>query len=123
MPFNFNTDVVVWTFKEAHPDDLSPTADKHDAWNRELVQDYDGELNAQLPENNIPVSIDNKSLILALAQISGSSNIRNKVTAACRYFAKIWPAGTPAPSAFAAFAVGVSKPAAKKAKPKKKKGA
>jgi hypothetical protein len=89
MAFDYTEYCVVWTYHNANPSDYDPSASDLDDWDTQLVETYEAKLQVLMPEFDIPITTENKSRLVALAEISNGQSAGVKARNACRFFAAV----------------------------------
>lgn len=89
MAFDYTEYCVIWTYHHANPADYTPTASELDDWDTQLVQTYEAKLLELMPQFDIPITTENKSRVVALAEVSNGQSPGVRVRNACRYFAAV----------------------------------
>jgi hypothetical protein len=91
MAFNYSDFCVLFTYRNLDGRPLDPTLDDLQEWNAQLLNRYENpqhqmNLLTIMATNNIDASPENKSWIVALAEVTRGPTIPARVKDACKYF-------------------------------------
>lgn len=86
MGLKHNEFVVLWTYHQEKPADYEPKTAALLEWDQTLVERYESKLTKYMQEFEVPMTRENKSRIVALAQVSNGSVSGTRLRNASRYY-------------------------------------
>lgn len=86
MAFDYSEFCVLWTYRNAKRDKYAPTSADLDGWDTELREVYEEKLVAIMDELGIALTRENKSRIVAYAEISNGTAAGMRLRNAAKYF-------------------------------------
>lgn len=86
MAFDYSEFCVLWTYRNAKPDQYAPTSADLDGWDTELGGVYEEKLVAIMTELGIALTRENKSRIVAYAEVSNGSVAGTRLRNGAKFF-------------------------------------
>ena len=89
MAFEYSEYCVVWTYHNANAGTYDPSSHDLDDWDTALHAIYEEKLQEIMPEFGITVTTENRSRVVALAEVSNGGSPGARVRNACKYYANV----------------------------------
>ena len=87
MAFIYSEFCVLWTYRNSNREDDNPGVADLQRWDSLLIYNYEQRLVSAMTHRGIPLTRENKSRIVALAEVS-NGELEDKIDSACTFFTK-----------------------------------